>query len=101
MNISLTCAEPCRITIPKLNPSLFEWTIWRNGSPIDIFGVALRQNNIPVIKAKALQYAIGYCEGTSLLVRPKSGTRAVMFFKDGVYYWWHFYIDEFDAIFQT
>lgn len=86
--------------IPKLNPTQFEWTIWRSGTPLDIFGVPLRTDYLMSIKPKALQYAIGYCDAENLVCRPKVDCKAVMFYKDGQLCWFHLFNSEFDAIFN-
>lgn len=86
--------------IPKLNSTLFDWVMWRNGSPIDIFGVSLRSYTITNIKFNMIKHAIGYCNAESLICRPKCDCKAVMFFKDGVYYWFHMSNKEFDYVFK-
>lgn len=35
------------------------------------------------------KYAIGYCDGSQLLIRPRTDTYAIMFEKDGVKFWFH------------
>ena len=83
----------------KINPMLFDWLTWRNGGPIDIFGIPLRQSTILVLKHMLHKYAIGYCDGESLVCRPKVNHKAVMFFKDGICYWFHMTNDEFKKVF--
>lgn len=86
------------IVIPKINPSLFELSDWRNGSPIDLFGCQLRDYNLQQIKPIFLKYAIGYCDGESLVCRPKRDHKAVLFFKNEMYYWFHFTNQEFESL---
>jgi len=86
--------------ISKINSSLFEWTIWRSGSPLDLFGCQLREYNLNKMKSIFSKYAIGYCDGENLSCRPKKNHKAVMFFKDETYYWFHFTNEEFAQLSQ-
>lgn len=85
---------------PQINPLLFDWIIWRNGSPLDIFGLPLRNYTIHRIKPLINRYSIGYCNGEELVCRPKIGHKAVMFYKDEEYYWFHMTNEEFEKVFD-
>lgn len=87
--------------IPKLNPTLFDATTWRNGTPLDLFGVQLRTWSLANIKTIALKYAVGYCDGGSLMCRPNAECKAVMFYKDDQYIWFHLLNSEFEYIFRN
>jgi len=87
--------------IPKINPQLFDWLVWRNGSPLDVCGLQLRSYNLSDIAPIIRKYSIGYCDGESLMCRPKTNHKAVMFEKDWEYYWFHLTNEEFDFIFGT
>jgi hypothetical protein len=86
--------------IPKINPLLFDWVMWRNGSPIDLFGMPLRDYSLYTIAPLIKKYAIGYCEAESLQCRPKLNHKAVMFDVGCEYYWFHLTDREFSAIFE-
>lgn len=86
--------------IQKIPPILFDWIIWRNGSPLDVFGLPLRQYTLSDISPLLRKYAIGYCKGESLVCRPKINHMAVMFFINEEYYWFHFTNEEFTFIFN-
>lgn len=43
------------------------------------------------------KYAIGYCDGAKLTLRPNSDSFAVMFEKDGERFWFHIQKWEFEA----
>ena len=45
---------------------------------------------------KIVEYAVGYCSGASITVRPRNGTYAVMFEKDGERFWFHVAMWEFE-----
>jgi hypothetical protein len=86
--------------ISVLDPTAFDWFTWTRGVPSDIFGIPLRTSSLGIIKDIARQYAIGYCDGEQLICRPKINHKAVMFFMNGEYYWFHFRNEEFDYIFN-
>ena len=76
--------------ITKMNPDVFDYTLYDSGAwanfEID-FRTSLNNEDLLV---KCLQKsAIGYCDGISIKVRPKSNTYAVMFNMDGETCWWH------------
>jgi hypothetical protein len=85
--------------IAKINPSEFSFRKWSNGTPIDIVGESIRTYNIEFHKSVLRKYAIGYCNGESLIVRPKINHKAVMFLKDSEYYWFHLTNEEFNKVF--
>lgn len=52
-------------------------------------------NNAAVMRTVE-QYAVGYCEGERLLIRPSADSYAVMFEKDGERFWFHIKKWEFE-----
>lgn len=45
--------------------------------------------DIEVMQRYIGEYAVGYCDGSRLSVRPNKKTYAVMFEKDGLRFWFH------------
>ena len=86
--------------IPKLNPQLFDWIVWRAGSPVDVFGIPLRGYTLTDIAAPCRKYALGYCDAENLVCRPKINHKAVLFEIKDELYWFHFTNDEFSEIFR-
>lgn len=87
--------------IPKLDSSLFTWSIWRSGSPIDL-GIKSCRYKLLTSKDgiyKLRKYAIGYCFGENLICRPKPNTVAVMFNVRDITFWFHLRNNEFNKIF--
>ena len=84
--------------IEKLNPELFIFEKWEAcwWEIFDLsFEYALDDTNL----AKQLkEYAVGYCDGSKVIVRPNLKMYAVMFEKDGVEFWFHVDKTLFDAI---
>jgi len=86
--------------IERLDSTLFDWLAWRAGHPLDL-GILRCRYAFIVAKGDVIRrYAVGYCDGGSLPCRPKAGHKAVMFFKDGVEFWFHITNREFEAIFE-
>lgn len=86
--------------LQKLDSSLFDWLTWRAYS-IKTLGVFARYSDItsPMGKRILRKYAIGWCDGGSLLCRPKADQVGVMFFKDGEQFWFHLRKKEFKEVF--
>ena len=85
--------------IEKITPELFDWLLWRAGSPSDLGLVCLERYLIEmgyIIR----RYAVGYCDGENLICRPKIDCKAVMFFKDDRHFWFHLTNKEFKEIFD-
>lgn len=82
----------------KLNAEHFTWSRWRAGSPAD-FAVVCKTEALVSVKNKLKKHAVGYTDGESLRCRPKADHKAVMFWKDGIYFWFHLTNTEFDVIF--
>ena len=83
----------------KLDQGHFEWTTWREGSPLDLFLIC-REEELVRMRKTIQRYAVGYCKSENLLCRPKSNHKAVMFFKDGKHFWFHLTNNEFRRIFD-
>ena len=86
------------MSIPKLPFDDFSFSRWKLGNPTDLFNVRLRCKGLPIKQIGS--YAVGYCNAGSLRIRPKLGQKAVMFFKDGEFSWFHLMEDEFNEIFN-
>ena len=88
--------------LPKIDSTNFTWSLWRNGSIHD-FNIPCRYHAITEEgNARVLrQYAIGWCDGESVVCRPKKDTRAIMFDHDGVVFWFHLFTKEFKKVFRT
>lgn len=46
------------------------------------------------------EHAVGYCQGDSVICRPKANTKAVMFFVNEKHFWFHLSNYEFSIIFE-
>ena len=91
----------CRpVLIPKLESSYFDWLTWRNGSPLDAFGIQCRTYDLINSRKVLQEHAVGWCLGESLPCRPKANHVAVMFFKNGRHFWFHLRLEEAAAIFD-
>lgn len=85
--------------IEKLPPFYFTFETWRAGSMTE-FGVQHRYYSIIENKNIILKYAIGYCPGEKLWIRPKNDEIAIMFFYNDNHFWCHFRKNEFEEIFK-
>lgn len=88
-----------KASIRKVDSSLFSWDLWEGGSVTEIFGWEHRYESLLAHRTELAKYAVGYCEGHELAVRPKPGQYAVMFDYDGTEWWNHFTEKEFLEIF--
>jgi hypothetical protein len=88
--------------IVKLDSSLFDWTLWRNGSPLDLIGFQhCRESDLIRHRLLLAESAVGYCDGKSVPCRPKVETMAVMFFSNEKHFWFHLTEKEFSTIFTS
>jgi hypothetical protein len=83
----------------KLDCGYFEWTLWREGSPLDLFLVC-REIELIRMRKTIMRHAVGWCNAEHLLCRPKTKHKAVMFFKGGRHFWFHLTNSEFERIFS-
>lgn len=79
----------------ELNPELFtydnyDWAWW------DAFDLGPMDNHKKAIK----KHCVGYCDGSRLSVRPKSGMYAIMCEVDGRRFWFHIEDFVFERIFR-
>jgi len=86
--------------LEHLDSTLFDWSKWHSGSPKDLGIPYCNYKDLMIRKEVVRKYAIGYCNGENLLCRPKFGTKAVMFFKDSITFWFHLTNKEFNEIFD-
>ncbi len=86
------------ITIPRLHGTSFDWLTWCGGS-LNRLGVQYNSCHIEAMRHEIRKYAVGWCEGDGVLCRPKAGQVAVMFLKDGEFWWTHIRRNEFEIVF--
>ena len=84
--------------IEKLPIDSFDWLRWRRGNPVEIFGIQIRQDSLPIVKIR--KYAVGYGDAERLLCRPKVNHKAVMFLVNNEYSWFHLRNEEFYKCFN-
>jgi hypothetical protein len=85
--------------LEKFDSTLFDWLTWRAGHPLDLGIVSCRYAFIIQKQEVIRKYAIGYCNGENLICKPKIEHKAVMFYKDGIHFWFHLTNKEFYEIF--
>lgn len=78
--------------LDKITPLNSECYIWENyesnwWSLLDIDYV--NSMEVDAIKRCISEYAVGYCDGSRLTIRPNSNSYAMMFEKDGNRFWFH------------
>lgn len=86
--------------IDKMHGVFFNWQLWRSGSP-KLLDIVCREKELIESKEIIKKYAIGYCDGASLVCRPKVDCIGVMFFKDEINFWFHLTKKEFNIIFKN
>jgi hypothetical protein len=82
-----------------MDGSIFDWLLWRNGNPLDIFGIVCRTVDFVRKRELLRKHAIGWCPAEKTICRPKLENVAVMFDVNGHVFWFHLRQHEFDAIF--
>lgn len=87
------------IEFHRMQPELFDWLHWREGSPADLF-VICREPNLIEMRKVLQKHAVGWCRAENLTCRPKVNHKAVMFFKGEHHFWFHLTNKEFGAIFD-
>ena len=87
------------VLLERWESSWFDWSTWRNGSPGDVFQIPCRTNDLLRQRAILQAHAVGWCPGTSTPCRPKAEHVAVMFYKEGRYFWFHLRQHESTSIF--
>ena len=85
--------------LAKMDSSLFDWLLWRSGTPLDVFGIACRTADLVAKRELIRKYAIGWCPAERPVCRPKMNNMAVMFDVNGRVFWFHLRKHEFDVIF--
>lgn len=75
--------------LQELNPEIFTYHNWSANWWGDL-GLGYEEamwakNMLQVVK----QYGVGYCDGSRLSFRPRTGYVAIMFEKDGFEFWCH------------
>ena len=87
-----------RNSIPRLKSYSFSFEKWSAGSLANL-GLKTRFADISENACLIQKYAIGFLEGEKLSVRPKNDCVGVMFFYDGVEFWTHLTLKEFNLCF--
>ena len=85
--------------LDKISSLSFDWQRWRAGCIIELIPECREKcivDNADILR----KYAVGYCNGLSLVCRPKENTMGVMFYFNGEYFWTHLTVDEFNAVFK-
>jgi len=85
--------------LEKMHGVSFTASRWRAGCLADL-GLVFKDYVIIANAGVVRRYAIGWCEGEALVCRPKEDHVAVMFEKDGVWFWNHLRKNEFQFIFE-
>lgn len=90
-----------KYSIPKIPAVQFTFEKWRGGS-LQTLEVACRYLDIVSPRGQRIlkKYAIGYCKGESLLVRPQENETAVMFLFKDEFFWTHLRNKEFNEVFK-
>jgi len=86
--------------IKRLDSSYFDWSTWRCNNLLTAFNIKTRTYDIIKNSSIIKTYAIGYCNGESLICRPKQNYYAVMFYSDNEYWRTHFNRKEFEKCFM-
>lgn len=92
-----------KLNIRRMNPMLFEWSLWRTITPFDVMGSSLRLSSLVQNKAaikRLKKAAVGWCPGDLVSTRTRNGWNCVMFFVDGEHGWFHMRKEEFDLVFE-
>jgi molybdenum cofactor biosynthesis enzyme MoaA len=86
--------------LEKIDGTMFDYSTWINGSVHDLIEGDCRYKNLisDQNKISLKKYAVGYCDGGSLICRPKQKETGVMFWKNE-YFWFHLRNNEFIEIF--
>jgi len=66
-----------------------------------MFGCQCRTDQIVKNKKIFRQHAIGYIEAERLICRPKNKNKAVLFFNNDTYCWFHMTDREFEEVFDN
>ena len=87
-------------SLEKLPSYEFFYERWNAGS-LHSLGLLARYYDVISFRGKRIikEHAIGWSDGENVPCRPKEGTIAVLFYKDGTYFWTHLMINEFNEIF--
>lgn len=87
-------------SIEELPSYEFTFEKWGAGSYSNL-GLSNGHYDIDSLNGKILirKYAIGYCHGKKLMIRPKPDCVGVMFYKDDLTFWTHLTLVEFNNIF--
>jgi len=87
-----------KFIIPKLPSDSFCWLRWLAGNPVEVFGQSIRSDSLP--KETIREKAVGYCDGESLVCRPKENYKGVLFLNNGHFCWFHLKNEEFYRCFE-
>jgi len=88
------------MNLPKLAGHHFDHNRWRAETPLSVFKLDCSRGMVVENRSLLHEFAVGYCRGKHLGFRPKGGNYGVMFFKDGVHFWFHLNDYEFSKVFK-
>ncbi len=91
-----------RADLPQMDSSLFDWLSWRGGSDILAeLGIPCRYDELTATGAIVTLHraAVGWCDGASVLCRPKASSVAVMYQHGERRGWMHMRKNEFWRVF--
>jgi hypothetical protein len=83
----------------RLDSTLFDWQAWRGGTPADLIDGPCRASFLIAARGPLRKWAIGWCEGSSTLARPKSGHKGIMYQRGDHTFWFHLRDSEARAIY--
>jgi len=86
--------------LQHMHETSFNWLSWRRGN-LHLLNIQYNSFHIIYHKNAIKKYAIGYCDGSKVLCRPKKDRVAVMFLVRGDTFWTHLLTEEFNAIFEV
>jgi hypothetical protein len=85
--------------LEKIDSSHFDWLAWRRGTPMDVWGIPCRTETLVANGPRLREAALGWCRGNAPPCRPKAGSVAIMYEKEGTTFWFHLRAHEAKAIF--
>ena len=98
--ISIISAMNIKKHLPQIDPSAFNHRRYCAGTIHEIINGPCRGYYIkcPYAKEQLQKYAIGWCRGGNLFIKPKKNEIAILCFKDR-HLWFHMREDEFIEVF--
>ena len=85
----------------KLPADQFTWSRWRACDIWSELGLCCRRKDIFGHGGILRKYAVGYCDGITLLVRPSADDVGIMFLYRDEFQWTHLTREEFEHVFAS